>query len=63
MVVTFLMQKGNTEALKQELDEQKRRNAQLEEDLKRVRHQPEKPYEQQGKDSRQTVRLYDNEAW
>lgn len=56
-VCVCVTQRGNTDALKQELDEQKRRNAQLEEDLKRARHQPEKPYEQQAKDGRLTVSI------
>ncbi len=48
---TFVLQRGVADGLQGELDELRRRNRLLQEQVKRTRHQPEKPYEElQAKD-------------
>ena len=42
---------ASNENLRQELDEMRRKNRLLQEEVKRSRHQPEKPYEQQARDA------------
>lgn len=44
---TMAKQRGVTEGTNQEVDELRRKNRLLQEELKRSKHQPEKPYEQQ----------------
>ena len=46
LIIFIVLQKGPAEAVQHELEELRKKNRQLQEELKRSKHQPEKPYEQ-----------------
>ena len=56
---TFVLQRGVEEGMQGELEELRRKNRLLQEQVKRTKHQPEKPYEEmQAKEAQVSVRVF-----